>query len=256
MSILAIIPARFASTRFPGKPLIDLGGKTMIERVYQQVLACPQVDKVLVATDDKRIAAEVRRFGGEVVMTSPDCPSGTDRCAEVLSKITFKPSWVLNVQGDEPFLAPQQIGELIGCLRESDAGIGTLARPLRDPEAIQNPNVVKVVFDARNKAMYFSRNPIPYVRQAAPPQWPDHAQFFQHIGLYGFKADVLPVLSALPPGSLEMAESLEQLRWLQAGFSVQVGLSQYESLGIDSPDDLPKAMQWLKNEAGNSMPDS
>lgn len=245
-SILAIIPARFASTRFPGKPLVQIAGKSMIERVYQQVSLCHSVSEIRIATDDQRIAEEVIQFGAEAVMTDPDCPSGTDRCAEVLQKEKSSFDFVINVQGDEPFLRPEQLEELIKTLVETGADIGTLCRKIQKPEEIFNPNVVKCVKSKNHKALYFSRNPIPFVRGEEKSEWLGKADFFQHIGLYGFKAAVLPQLSGMDQSGLEKAESLEQLRWLENGFSIAVKETTYESIGIDTPEDLDRALEWLK----------
>lgn len=245
--VLAIIPARFASTRFPGKPLVSISGKTMLERVFGQVRKCTSITDIRIATDDPRIEAEAIRIGARVVLTDPNCPSGTDRCAEVLAQEKENFELVVNVQGDEPFIRPEQLEELIALLKNTGADIGTLCRRIEKEEDVFNPNVVKCVKSALHKALYFSRNPIPFVRGAAPSDWLSQVEFFQHVGLYGFKSSVLPNLSGLPQGKLEKAESLEQLRWLEAGYSIAVGETQFESLGIDTPSDLEKAENWLKN---------
>jgi 3-deoxy-manno-octulosonate cytidylyltransferase (CMP-KDO synthetase) len=245
-SVLAILPARFGSTRFPGKPLVSIQGKPMIQRVFEQVRQCPSITAIRIATDDLRIAEEGARFGAKVVMTSPDCASGTDRCAEVLKMEKEAFDLVINVQGDEPFIRPEQIEELISILISTGADIGTLCRKIELAEDVFNPNVVKCVKSSSHKALYFSRNPIPFVRGADPETWINKAHFFKHIGLYGYKAEVLPLLSALNQSMLETAESLEQLRWLEAGYSIAMGETSFESIGIDTPEDLTKAEAWLQ----------
>ena len=238
--ILAVIPARFASTRFPGKPLADIGGKTMIRRVYEQVSLSRRVDKVVVATDDVRISEHVRSFGGEVMLTRPDHPSGTDRCAEVAAKYA-KATQVLNVQGDEPFIQPQQIDLLADTLSNGARfSIATLAKKIDREEDLFNPNVVKAVFSEKTGAVYFSRHPVPYVRGAEPPDWLQRHVFYKHIGLYGFRRATLLKIAALSPTPLERAESLEQLRWLENGLRIAVGITEQETFGIDTPDDLLK----------------
>ncbi|MBK8195049.1 MAG: 3-deoxy-manno-octulosonate cytidylyltransferase [Lewinellaceae bacterium] len=238
--ILAIIPARYASTRFPGKPLVDIGGKTMIQRVYDQVCLAGKVDRVVVATDDERIATHVRAFGGQALMTRVEHPSGTDRCAEVALQFP-EAEWVLNVQGDEPFIQPQQIDLLAETLvRHPRHRIATLAKPVNDAEDLANPNLVKVVFSEIAGAIYFSRHPIPFVRGVEPAEWCSRHTFYRHIGLYGFERETLLELAALTPAPLERAESLEQLRWLEHGYGIAVGITEMETLGIDTPEDLLK----------------
>ncbi|HPI09687.1 MAG TPA: 3-deoxy-manno-octulosonate cytidylyltransferase [Catalimonadaceae bacterium] len=242
-----IIPARFASTRFPGKPLIKIGGITMIERVYIQATLCTEVSRILVATDSDEIFDTVRSFGGDAVMTSPLCQSGTDRCAEVISSREISEEIIINIQGDEPFIKPEQISQLIRLMQPEHIHIGTLARRITDQETVFNPNVVKVVKASTGKALYFSRNPIPFVRGADAESWLGSATFFKHIGLYGYKKDVLTKLAKLPIGQLEKAESLEQLRWLEAGYELYAAETEWESLGIDTPADLEKATQFLQS---------
>ncbi len=238
--ILAVIPARYASTRFPGKPLVDIGGKTMIRRVYEQVLLSKMVDRVVVATDDSRIADHVSSFGGEVVLTRADHPSGTDRCAEVAEKFS-EAGYVLNVQGDEPFIQPGQIDLLAETLLNSTGfSIATLAKSIVKEEDLFNPNVVKAVFNEKSGALYFSRHPVPYIRGKEQDQWLESHTFYKHIGLYGFRRDTLLQIAALSPAPLERAESLEQLRWLENGFRIVVGVTEQETFGIDTPDDLLK----------------
>lgn len=242
---LAIIPARYASTRFPGKPLADLGGKSMIERVYRQVASCVEVDEILVATDDVRILDAVHAFGAEAVLTSENCFSGTDRCAEVLAGNPRNWDYVINVQGDEPFIQPGQISQLIACMRETSADAATLIKKITSEEDLANPNVVKAVVSGSGRALYFSRSPIPYLRDGRDGSHISQHCFYRHLGIYAFRASVLPVLAALPPGNLEQAESLEQLRWLEAGYSIYTSVTEHASIGIDTPEDLEKAKAWL-----------
>lgn len=236
--ILAVIPARYASTRFPGKPLADIGGKTMIRRVYEQVSKSSRVDQAVVATDDLRIFDHVRSWGGEALMTRTDHPSGTDRCAEVTRRFPSA-QFVLNVQGDEPFIQPEQIDLLADTLiGDRRFPIATLVKKIEQPEAIFNPNVVKAVFSQSGAAIYFSRHPVPFVRGAAPEEWWAQHTFYKHIGLYGFRKNTLLRIARLAPTPLERAESLEQLRWLEHGFRIRVGITELETAGIDTPEDL------------------
>jgi len=238
--ILAVIPARYASTRFPGKPLVDIGGKTMIRRVYEQVLQSRRVDAAVVATDDERIYEHVLSFGGAVRMTRAEHPSGTDRCAEVAGHFP-EAKFILNVQGDEPFVQPEQIDLLADTLTGSEQfSIATLAKKIEQQEMLFNPNVVKVVFSEANGAIYFSRHPIPFVRGAEPANWLSRQVFYKHIGLYGFRRETLLDIAALSPTPLERAESLEQLRWLENSLRIAVGVTELETVGIDSPEDLEK----------------
>ncbi len=238
--LLAVIPARYASTRFPGKPLIDIGGKTMIRRVYEQVIQSKRVDRAVVATDDQRIYDHVRSFGGDVQMTRPDHPSGTDRCAEVAQHVP-QADFVLNVQGDEPFIQPEQIDLLADTLTGSSVfSIATLAKKLELPEHLFNPNIVKVVFSEKNGAIYFSRQPIPFLRGVEPENWLAQHDYYKHIGLYGFRRTALMDIARLSPTPLERAESLEQLRWIENGLRIAVGVTELETIGIDAPEDLGK----------------
>lgn len=236
--VLAVIPARYASTRFPGKPLVDIGGKTMIRRVYEQVGKSQRVNQAVVATDDLRIFDHVRSWGGEVVMTRPEHPSGTDRCAEVARRFPAA-KFVLNVQGDEPFIQPEQIDLLADTLiSDHRFSIATLVKKIEQPDMLFNPNVVKAVFSESGAAIYFSRHPVPFVRGATPEQWWEKQFFYKHIGLYGFRKSTLLRIARLSPTPLELAESLEQLRWLEHGFRIRVGITELESVGIDTPEDL------------------
>ena len=241
--ILGIIPARYASTRFPGKPLVDIGGKTMIQRTYEQAKKATSLDRVVVATDDERIVAEVERFGGEYVLTHSQHPSGTDRCAEVVNKLNFTGEAVVNIQGDEPFIHPEQINSLCELFLDADAHIVTQVKPFIDAEALHSPNTAKVVRDVKGFAMYFTRSVVPFLRGKEVNDWLKLHNFWQHIGLYGYRTDVLLQLTELPPSSLELAESLEQLRWLENGYKIKTGLTDFESIAIDTPEDLAKLDQ-------------
>ncbi len=239
MRTLGIIPARYASTRFPGKPLAKIGNKTMIELTYGQALKASSLNEVIVATDDSRIFDCVGAFGGKAVMTSPLCRSGTDRAAEALAAFEGFDA-VVNIQGDEPFIQPEQINLAAGALAQSVFPIITLAKRLLTFNEIFNPNTVKVVFDLRHKALYFSRHPLPYVRDAPPESWPDHFSYFKHIGLYAYRIDALQALAQIPESRLEKAESLEQLRWLESGYAIGIVETDMETIGIDAPEDLLK----------------
>ncbi|MBR5635161.1 MAG: 3-deoxy-manno-octulosonate cytidylyltransferase [Muribaculaceae bacterium] len=243
MNYTAIIPARYASTRFPGKPLALLGGKTVIERVYRQVSEV--VEEVFVATDDNRIFREVERFGGRAVMTSPNHRSGTDRIQEAVETIGTKADVVINVQGDEPFIQPSQIEELCRQFDDPTTQIATLGKPFTEIEAVANENSPKIVLDNNGFALYFSRSVIPFVRGVDKGDWLEQFPFLKHIGLYAYRREVLREITQLPPSSLEQAESLEQLRWLQNGYRIRVGLTDVETIGIDTPDDLKKAEEFL-----------
>jgi 3-deoxy-manno-octulosonate cytidylyltransferase (CMP-KDO synthetase) len=243
MKIIGIIPARFASTRFPGKPLADIGGKTLIQRVYEQAVQAQSLAAVVVATDDERIFSHVRSFGGQAVMTSPEHPSGTDRCAEAAAAFPDA-GGVLNIQGDEPFIAPAQI-DLVAAPLVAGRPISTLAKRLEQAEELHNPNVVKVVWNERQEALYFSRSAIPYQRGLPSEQWLAHGAFYKHIGIYGFQRQTLLALTSLPPSRLERMEALEQLRWLEAGYPIHVGITTQETIGVDTPEDLERAREML-----------
>ncbi len=247
MKYLGIIPARYASTRFPAKPLAMLGGKRVIERVYGQVSGV--LDDAWVATDDERIADAVRAFGGQVVMTSVHHKSGTDRCREAFEKIGRPFDVVVNIQGDEPFIQPSQLEAVKACFSDPATQIATLVKPFSPDdglEALENPNSPKVVVDARMNALYFSRSVIPYLRNVDRTEWLAHHTFYKHIGLYAYRAEVLAEITSLPQSSLELAESLEQLRWLQNGYTIKVGVTQVKTIGIDTPQDLERAERFLK----------
>ena len=244
MNFIGIIPARYASTRFPGKPLAILGGKTVIERVYTQVSKV--LDEVWVATDDVRIEKAVVEFGGKVVMTSSCHKSGTDRIREAVEKIGGSYDVVVNIQGDEPFIQPGQIESVCRCFDDKATQIATLGMPFGDDiKAIDNPNSPKIAVSNSGFALYFSRSVIPYVRGVEHERWGGHYPFLKHIGIYAYRTDVLKEVTALPQSTLELAESLEQLRWLQNGYRIKVGLTHAETIGIDTPEDLAKAEEFL-----------
>ncbi len=247
MKVIPIIPARYASTRFPGKPLAILGGKTVIRRVWEQVSRV--IDDVAVATDDRRIAEAVRAFGGRVEMTSPDHRSGTDRCREAYDRLGAEYDVVVNVQGDEPFISPSQIRALTACFDDERTDIATLVKPFAPSdgiEALENPNSPKVVIDNESRAIYFSRSVIPYLRGVERSEWLARHTFYKHIGMYAFRRDVLREVTSLPQSSLERAESLEQLRWLENGYKIGVGITDIETVGIDTPEDLARAEEFLR----------
>lgn len=245
LSFAAVIPARYASTRFPGKPLALLGGKTVIERVYQQVRKV--IDEVYIATDDERIAQAVNDFGGHCVMTSPNHQSGTDRIEEVVEKVPVKADVIINVQGDEPFIQPSQIETLCGLFDDPQTQIATLGKYFDTMDAVVNPNSPKIVCDLKGYAMYFSRSVIPFVRGKEQTEWLSHFPYLKHIGLYAYRREVLRQVTQLPQSPLEKTESLEQLRWLQNGYRIKVGITDVETVGIDTPDDLERAEAWLRN---------
>ncbi len=246
---LALIPARYASTRFPGKPLAMLGGKPVIEHVYTRVAA--SMPDVAVATDDERIFKAVEAFGGRAVMTSDKHKSGTDRCLEAYKRLGSDADIVINVQGDEPFIATDQLESLKACFGDDSVEIASLARPFdkdRGFDALFDPNSVKVVMDSAMNALYFSRSIIPYVRNYDWKQWLEHAQFYTHVGLYGYRAATLEKLCELPQSPLEIAESLEQLRWLGAGYRIRMALTDKTNFGIDTPADLEAANEYLSSQ--------
>ena len=250
MKFIGIIPARYASTRFPGKPLADMNGKTMIQRVYEQVQNV--LDLVYVATDDNRIETAVQSFGGNVVMTSNNHRSGTDRCYEAFCKIGKEYDVIINIQGDEPFIQPEQIEALKNCFTDESVQIATLVKPFRPDDdfetALLNANSPKVVLNKNNEAMYFSRSIIPYMRGKEFSEWLPNHTYYKHIGLYAYQATVLREITQLSQSPLELTESLEQLRWLENGYKIKVGITQQETIGIDTPDDMEKALAFLKKK--------
>ena len=245
MNFTAIIPARYASTRFPGKPLALLGNKPVIQHVYEQTSSV--LSDVWVATDDDRIREAVEKFGGRVVMTRADHKSGTDRIEEAAEKTGTQADVVINIQGDEPFVQPSQIKTLMRLFDNADTQIGTLGKHFENIEAVNNPNSPKIVTDKQGFALYFSRSVIPYIRGAQDNEWLSHFPFLKHLGLYAYRREVLHEITQLPQSSLEIAESLEQLRWLENGYRIRVGLTDVETVGIDTPEDLQRAEEFLKN---------
>lgn len=244
MKFISIIPARYASTRFPGKPLALLCGKSVIQRVYEKVSGI--IEETWVATDDERIFNAVKDFGGKAVMTRNDHKSGTDRIEEAIEKIGGDFDVVINVQGDEPFIQASQIKTVCDCFDDPSTEIATLGKPFgNDMDAVSNPNSPKIVVDKRGYAMYFSRSIIPFVRGKDEKEWPFSYPFLKHIGLYAYRRNVLKEVTQLPQGELEKAESLEQLRWLENGYRIKVGLTDVETVGIDTPEDLARAEAFL-----------
>lgn len=243
MKFIGIIPARYASSRFPGKPLAMLGGKMVIERVVEQVSSI--LDNVYVATDDQRIYDAVTGFGGRAIMTRTDHQSGTDRIREAYEKIGENFDVIINIQGDEPFIQQSQIKTVMDCFNDENTQIATLGKLFATMEAVKNPNSPKIVIDNNGYALYFSRSEIPFVRNVDEKEWINKYPFMKHIGLYAYRSNVLKEITELPQSSLELAESLEQLRWLQNGYKIKVGTTDVETVGIDTPDDLKRAEEYL-----------
>lgn len=243
MNIIGIIPARYASTRFPGKPLIDIGGKSMIQRVYEQCKQAETLSDVIVATDDERIEQHVKSFGGKVVMTKPEHQSGTDRCAEVIQTYMGLCDAVINIQGDEPFIDPTQIDALAFAFHEPHVLLATMKKKMTAEADIQNPNMVKVISNHQGEAIYFSRSPIPYRRNPET-----QIEYFKHIGIYGYRKEALLEITQLPAGRLEMAENLEQLRWIEHNYRITLVETAIENIAIDTPDDLARVEKYLKTE--------
>lgn len=246
MKILGIIPARFASTRFPGKPLVDIQGKPMIQRVYEGASKAGSLSALLVATDDDRIARAVDDFGGKVVMTSSEHRTGTDRCLEALEKAGGAYDIVINIQGDEPFVEAAHIDLVAGCFVRKDTQISTLIKRITSEKELFDPNKPKVLTDVDSKAIYFSRAAIPYFRGEDPSAWLTMHSYYKHIGIYGYRTEVLRKITALPQSGLELAESLEQLRWLENGYNIQTAITEVEAFSVDTPDDLSKLLQTGK----------
>jgi 3-deoxy-manno-octulosonate cytidylyltransferase (CMP-KDO synthetase) len=243
MKVIGIIPARYASTRFPGKPLIDLKGKSMIQRVVEQCQQSTSLIEIIVATDDQRIFDAVIAFGGKVMMTSEQHQSGTDRCAEVAQQ--YPADVYVNIQGDEPLIDPSQIDLLVACFNKSGVELATLVKKIDDVAVLQNNNTPKVVLDSEGRALYFSRAAIPFQRNVPQAAWLLHQQYYKHIGIYGYTRKALHEITQLPLSSLEQAEALEQLRWLEAGYRIQTAITTLESLAIDSPDDVQNVLARL-----------
>ncbi len=243
MKSIGIIPSRYASTRFPGKPLVTIKGKTMIQRVYEQAIKSQKLSTVIVATDDNRIYDHVRNFGGKVLMTDNEHPNGTTRCNQIVSLLENKGEYfdiVVNIQGDEPYINPEQIDNVVSIFDNYKVQIGTLAKKISSSDELFDPNVVKVVLNNSYNAMYFSRHPIPMLREADKSNWLDNFTFFKHIGLYAYKTNVLKSIANMPTSKLEQAEKLEQLRWLENGIPISVNITDYESIAIDTIEDLQK----------------
>ena len=251
MKFIGIIPARYASTRFPAKPLAMLGGKPVIQRVYEQVAGI--LDDAYVATDDERIEAAVKAFGGKVVMTSVNHKSGTDRCYEAFQKVGEGFDVIVNIQGDEPFIQRSQLETIKSCFEDKSTQIATLVKPFVPADgfdALENVNSPKVVVNQNMQALYFSRSIIPYQRNKDKQEWLTGHTYYKHIGLYAYRAAVLKEITSLPQSSLELAESLEQLRWLENGYTIKVGISEVETIGIDTPQDLARAEKFLQEQKG------
>ena len=248
MKFVGIIPARYASTRFPAKVLAMLNGKTVIQRVYEQVKDC--FDDLYVATDDSRIAEIVTSFGGKAIMTSEDCKNGTERCFDACCKLNIDCDVVVNVQGDEPFIQRKQIESLMSCFADERTDIATLVKPFEQAdgwERLSNPNSPKVVLDGDNFAMYFSRSVVPYLRGVEQSEWLDNHVFYKHLGVYAYRLNVLKEITSLQQTPLEKVESLEQLRWLEHGYKIKVGVTNIETIGIDTPEDLERAKEFASS---------
>lgn len=233
-----------ASTRFPEKVLVDIDGRSMVQRVYEQAVQAQALERVIVATDHDKIFYHVQDFGGEAVMTSPEHPSGTDRCWEALSKQTWPYDYVINIQGDEPFIRPEQIDEL-SALLDRKTHLATLVGKVKEPALLFNPNIMKVVFNHKFEALYFSRECIPHIRGIKKEDWFTHHTFYKHVCMYAYRTDILKEITELPPSPLEQAESLEQLRWLENGYKIKIGITEHESISIDTPEDLERAKRVM-----------
>ncbi|HEX7366690.1 MAG TPA: 3-deoxy-manno-octulosonate cytidylyltransferase [Pelobium sp.] len=245
MKILGIIPARFASTRFPGKPLINLAGKSMIQRVYEQAKKASSLAEVVVATDSNEIFTAVKAFNGNVIMTDGQHQSGTDRCAEVCRKMIGYDA-IINIQGDEPMIEPQQINLLASCFNDISTDLATLIKKIKTPEELFNYNTPKVIINTRSEAIYFSRQVIPYLKDVEPKDYLKHQTFYKHIGIYGYRTTTLGIIAGMQTGDLENSEKLEQLRWIENGCTIKVAITNKESLAIDSPEDVEKVLAALK----------
>ena len=243
--IVGIIPARYASSRFPGKPLIDIKGKSMIQRVYEQAKKSTLLDRVVVATDDARIFNHVKNFGGDVVMTASDHPSGTDRCMDALLKLKEDYNYVINLQGDEPFIEPEQVDELAAVLQDGTTELATQMIAVDSYEMLFDKGEVKIVLNKNNEALYFSRMVIPFIKGVDEKEWHKHHQYFRHVGMYAYRKDILQKITQLPVSSLEKAESLEQLRWIENGFTIKCVVTKYESHCIDTPEDVEKVLAMM-----------
>jgi 3-deoxy-manno-octulosonate cytidylyltransferase (CMP-KDO synthetase) len=249
MKILGIIPARYASTRFPGKPLIQIEGKSMIQRVYEQASKAKNIQEVLVATDNETIADHVRSFGAQVILTKEDHPSGTDRCYEALVNYHKPFDYVINIQGDEPFIDPQQIDEL-AAICDGNTELATQMIPVDNSEILFDRGEVKIVMNSNQEALYFSRMVIPFIKGVKENEWHKHHPYFRHVGLYAYRTDILKELTLLKPSSLENAESLEQLRWLENGYKIKLVQTSFDSHCIDTPEDVEKVLKLMKGNLG------
>lgn len=243
--IAGIIPARYASTRFPGKPLIDILGKSMIQRVYEEAAKSKFLDKVVVATDDVRIMEHVKQFGGEAVMTADNHPSGTDRCYDALLQIGEAYNYVINIQGDEPFIDPAQIDELAAILTDGTVELATQMIPVSNYEELFDRGEVKIVLNDKMEALYFSRMVIPFIKGVEEQDWHKHHKYYRHVGMYAYRRDVLAHITKLPVSALEKAESLEQLRWLESGFKIKCVTTGFDSHCIDTPEDIDKVLRRM-----------
>lgn len=244
MRILGVIPARFASTRFPGKPLIDIEGKSMIQRVYEQALKTLQLDEVVVATDDERILLHVNGFGGRAILTADTHQSGTDRCAEVSEKL---PGFdiIINIQGDEPFIDPKQIDLVCSCFADEETELATLVKKISSEEELFNQNSPKVVLNKFSEAIYFSRHTIPFLRGVEKHEWLQNHTFYKHIGIYGYRISTLQAITQMPVSLLEKTEALEQLRWIENGYKIKVAVTDIETSAVDTPEDLQKVLKKM-----------
>jgi 3-deoxy-manno-octulosonate cytidylyltransferase (CMP-KDO synthetase) len=243
MKIIGIIPSRYASTRFPGKPLVMIGNKPMIQRVYEQAIKSSSLNDVWVATDDSRIELAVTEFGGKVILTSDKHKSGTDRCIEVIEKLEAQNlsfDVVVNIQGDEPFIDPAAIDTLAGGFQNPQIQISTLAKKITNLSELFNSNINKLITDKHHNAIYFSRHPIPFVTNHEKDSWLQHFDFYKHIGIYAYRTEILKDITSLEISTLEKAESLEQLRWIENGYKIHVEFTDYESIAVDTPEDLLK----------------
>ncbi len=245
MKIIGIIPARYASSRFPGKPLVDIGGKSMIQRVYEQAKKSGSLAEVVVATDDIRIEQHVKAFGANVVMTSESHQSGTDRCFEAIQSYNPSADVVINIQGDEPFIRSEQIDLVASCFNSEKTDIATLVKKIVTDEDLFNPNTPKVILNKNKEAIYFSRQSIPHIRSSETGEWLTKHTFYKHIGIYAYRTNVLAELTNLKQSSLEVAEALEQLRWIENGYKIKVETTDFESVAVDVPDDLKKLTKFL-----------
>jgi 3-deoxy-manno-octulosonate cytidylyltransferase (CMP-KDO synthetase) len=244
MKILGIIPARYASTRFPGKPLIDIRGKSMLQRVYEQATKCKLLSDLIIATDDERISAHAASFGANAVITKAEHPSGTDRCHEALLNTKKNYDYVINIQGDEPFIDPGQI-ELLAAICDGNTELATLMIKCNSHEVLFDKGEVKITLNSTNEALYFSRMVIPYIKGVDEKEWHKHFNYFRHVGMYAYRKDILEKVTLLKPSSLEKAESLEQLRWLENGFKIKCAETLHDSHCIDTPEDVEKVIKLM-----------